>query len=207
VANPMTMDDIIVDAPAIDEVVDPAMWFATPGQVELEIGSGKGGFLLRRAQANPEKRLIGIEWANKYYKYAADRMARWGMTNVRMLRMDASDFVQRNLPANTLTSLFVFHPDPWPKRRHNIRRLIQTPFVDAAFRVLKPGGHWAIQTDHAEYFEQIRDLVTAHRGLCEIPFDDLGLGAEQDSVQTNFEIKYLREGRPIYRLATRKHDG
>ncbi len=198
------MDDIIVNEPAADDRVDPQCWFDSTGPLELEIGCGKGGFLLRRAQQYPDRRLIGIEWANKFYKYAADRMARWGVSNVRMIRMDAEPFVKFNLPDACLTSLFVFHPDPWPKRRHNKRRLIQTPFVDAVVRVLVPGGLWAIQTDHVDYFEQIREVVSACPDLGEIGFDEADFCTENDRIETNFEIKYRREGRAIYRLAVKK---
>ncbi|MDO8632282.1 MAG: hypothetical protein Q7R41_17505, partial [Phycisphaerales bacterium] len=66
------MQDIIIEPPADDEIVDPMTWFDTPGPFELEIGCGKGGFLLSRARANPHLRLLGIEWANKFFKYAAE---------------------------------------------------------------------------------------------------------------------------------------
>lgn len=202
----LTIDDIIVAEPNPDDLVEPQKWFDSPGLLELEIGSGKGGFLLRRAQANPDRRLIGIEWANKFYKYAADRMARWNVRNVRMIRMDAEQFVKRNLPDACLASLFVFHPDPWHKRKHNKRRLIQTPFADHVARVLVPDGIWAIQTDHLDYFEQIREVVPVHPRFEEIPFDETGVYAESEQIETNFEIKYRREGRAIYKLAARKRN-
>ncbi len=200
------MNDIIVDEPAPDDRIDPLKWFDSPGPVELEIGCGKGGFLLRRAQQHPERRLIGIEWANKYHKFAADRMARWGIANVRTIRMDADQFVQRNLPDLSLTSLFVFHPDPWPKKRHRKRRLIQTPFVESVDRVLIAGGLWAIQTDHQDYFEQIQEVVLQSPVFQEIPFDQADVCEDSDRLETNFEVKYRREGRPIYRLAVRKRN-
>lgn len=202
----ITIDDIIVEPPPDGLVVDPRSWFATPGDVELEIGCGKGGFLLRRARRHPEKHLIGIEWANKFFRYAADRMARWKISNVRIMRTDAAQFVKTHLPPACLTALHVYHPDPWPKKRHHKRRLIQPPFVEAAVRALVPGGRWAVQTDHAGYFEQIRQCLLPHKDLREIPFNDPEFGIEDDATNTNFEIKYLRENRTIYRLAVARVD-
>jgi len=199
-----SIEDITVTPPAANERVDPVSYFATPGEVELEIGSGKGGFLLRRARDRPDLRMLGIEWANKYFRYAADRMARWGVSNVRMMRTDAGNFVIYHLIPECLAALHVYHPDPWPKKRHHKRRLFQPEFVAVATAALKHGGRWAIQTDHADYFEWIVDLMSGQEGLEPIAYDDQAFGIVDNRAQTNFEIKYLREGRQVYRLAYRK---
>ena len=200
----ITMDDIIVPAPDEGVVVDPATWFDTPGDVELEIGCGKGGFLLRRAQQHPDKRLIGIEWANKFFKYAADRMARWAVTNVRIMRTDADHFVKTHLPPACLTAMHVYHPDPWPKKRHHKRRLFQPEFVEAAIRVMTPNARLTIQTDHAEYYDHIRKVVLANDAFAELAVDDRESDGDDTAVKTNFAIKYLNEGRTIYNLAVVK---
>lgn len=199
-----TMQDIIVEPPGADEVVDPMTWFDTPGPFELEIGCGKGGFLLSRARANPHLRLLGIEWANKFFKYAADRMARWGLTNVRLMRTDAKFFVMRNLPPACVDVLHLYHPDPWPKKRHHKRRLVQPDFVEAAIRVIAPGGRWLVQSDHADYFEQIERLLGARPELAAIEWTQAEADPEPDWRGTNFEIKYAREGRTIHRAAFRR---
>lgn len=183
--------------------------FARSAPIELEIGCGKAGFLLRRAKERIDRNFLGIEWANEFYKYAVDRMQRWHMTNVRILRTDASHFVRAICPRESLAALHVYHPDPWPKTRHHKRRLFQPPFIDAAVECLVHGGRWAVQTDHAEYFEAIRPLLLNHPQLEQIAFDDAEYGVrtaddESASVATNFEIKYRREGRSIYQLAVRR---
>ena len=172
--------------------------------VEIEIGSGKAGFLLRRARARWERNFLGIEWANEFYRFAVDRMERWKVPNIRVLRTDASHFIRLVCPRESVTALHVYHPDPWPKRRQNKRRLFQPPFVDAAVACLVHGGHWAVQTDHAEYFELIRPLLLGHPELYETPFNDPEFGVEAARVATNFEIKYLREGRRLYQLAVKR---
>jgi tRNA (guanine-N7-)-methyltransferase len=178
--------------------------FGNDRPVELEIGTGKAGFLLRRAQARPERNFLGIEWANEFYRFAVDRMERWHVPNVRLLRTDASHLIRIVCPRESLTALHVYHPDPWPKRRHAKRRLFQKPFVDAAVECLVHRGHWAVQTDHAMYFESIRALLLGHAELYETPFDDPEFGVEAARVATNFEIKYLKEGRRIYQLAVKR---
>ena len=198
------MDDIIVSAPDAGVIVEPATWFDTPGDVELEIGCGKGGFLLHRAQLHPNKRFIGIEWANKFFKYAADRMARWGVTNVRIMRTDAGHFLKTHLPPACLTAIHVYHPDPWPKKRHHKRRLFQPEFVEAAVRVMTPNARLAIQTDHLEYYQHIRDVVLANDVFAEVAFDDQQSDHNDPTIKTNFAIKYLNEGRPIYNFAVVK---
>lgn len=192
--------------------VDPAelegfAWEAVFGNcrpVELEIGTGKAGFLLRRARARPERNFLGIEWAAEYYRFAVDRMERWKVANVRLLRADGGYFIRRVCPRGSLAALHVYHPDPWPKRRHHKRRLFQPSFVEAAVQCLAPGGHWAVQTDHAEYFEVIAGLLRARPELYEVPFDDPEFGVEAARVATNFEIKYLKEGRRLYQLALKR---
>ena len=195
------MDSIIIDPPAEGEIVDPQSWFDSPGPFELEIGCGKGGFLLARARARPDVRLLGIEWANKFFKFAADRMARWGLTNVRVMRTDAKVFVMNHLPPASVNTLHLYHPDPWPKKRHHKRRLVQDDFVLAVARVLVPGGRWLIQTDHAEYFEHIQSVVSRHQQFVPVAWDEVELETGPDFLGTNFEIKYEKEGRSIYRAA------
>ena len=206
----MTSDalpEIAVDPDGLDGL-DWVALFGNSQPVELEIGTGKAGFLLERARANPLHNFLGIEWASQYYRFALDRMRRWKIANVRMLRTDASHFVRTVCPRDSLIALHVYHPDPWPKRRHHKRRLIAVPFVDAAVDCLTVGGRWLVQTDHAEYFEVMRELLLRHAQLSETPFEDAaihtGSGAQSQRVQTNYEIKYLHEGRSIFQLAVRR---
>jgi tRNA (guanine-N7-)-methyltransferase len=197
----LTMEDIVVEPPADGEVVDPTAWFDSPGPFEIEIGCGKGGFLLTRGQANPDVRLLGIELANKYFKHCADRMARRGVTNVRVMRTDAGHFMIHHLPPACVSIVHLYHPDPWPKKRHHKRRLIQPGFVEATIRVLTRGGRWLIQSDHEEYFGLIRGLLDARPELVEVPWEDAGVDPGPDWAGTNFEIKYARAGLTIHRVA------
>jgi tRNA (guanine-N7-)-methyltransferase len=149
-------------------------------------------------------RLLGIEWANKFYRHAADRMARWKLTNVRVMRTEARQFVVRNLPAACVSVLHLYHPDPWPKRKHHKRRLVDAAFVEAVAKTLIPGGRWRIQTDHLEYFEVIVRLVNDQPLLAKSLWEGDGAAFAEEWPGTNFEIKYSREGRAIHRAAFQK---
>ena len=200
----VVIENIIIEPPADGVIVDPMAWFDSPGPFELEIGCGKGGFLLSRARAHPEVRLLGIEWANKYFRFCADRMARWELSNVRVMRNDAKYFVIQHLPPASVSVLHLYHPDPWPKKRHHKRRLVQDDFVEAAVRVLISEGRWLVQSDHDEYFTQIRDLLGCRPELNEVSWDDAEVETDPAWRGTNFEIKYAREGRVIHRAAYRR---
>jgi len=200
------IENITVPPPAVGQMLDFRAIFGNDRPVELEIGCGKGGFLLQQARKNPHRNYFGIEWANKYYKYASDRMVRWGVQNVRLMRADARHLMIHHIPPDSLDALHVYHPDPWPKRRHHKRRLFQPEFVEAAVRALKPGAIWAVQTDHAEYFEIIRSLLLARPELRAIPFEGAVCFDAEQSPRTNYEVKYLREGRRIFRLACTKRN-
>ncbi|NLX14016.1 MAG: tRNA (guanosine(46)-N7)-methyltransferase TrmB [Phycisphaerales bacterium] len=200
----LTLEEVIVSPPAAGEVLDLTALFGCAAPLEIEIGTGKGTFLLNRAKAMPERNFFGLEWANQYYLYAAARVVRWGLSNIRLMRTDARHLVIHQLPPESVRILHIYHPDPWPKKRHHKRRLFQPEFVAAAARILLPGGRLAIQTDHAEYFSWIRRVVAEYQGLVEIPFDCPESGVIAGRVATNFEVKYLREGRPIYQIALMK---
>jgi tRNA (guanine-N7-)-methyltransferase len=120
------------------------------------------------------------------------------------MRTDARHLFVHQMAADRLTALHVYHPDPWPKKRHHKRRLFSEAFVEKAVAALRSGARWAVQTDHAEYFDWIRARVDPRPELVNIPYDDPSFGIIDEEAGTNFEIKYLRAGRPIYRVAYRK---
>ena len=180
--------------------VDLGAIFGNRRPVEMEIGTGKGTFLLARAAARPEVNFLGIEWARAYCRYAADRVRRAGLQNVRLLRTDARHFLKVCLPAGCLWRVHIYFPDPWPKRKHHRRRLIQPAFLNELRRTLRPGGQLLIVTDHLDYFRHIQAVLLAGRGFAMVPFPEMA-DAEGELVGTNFERKYIAQGRLFYKLA------
>jgi len=177
--------------------------FGNDRPLELEIGSGKGTFLLGEAGARPEVNFLGIEYARRYWIFAADRLRRAERGNARVVLAEASTFVRDFIENETLSAIHVYFPDPWPKTRHHRRRLLQPAFVEELASKLKPGARLSIATDHREYFDQIA-LAVKRSPLVEADFAATKAALESELVGSNFERKYRREGRDIYILATEK---
>lgn len=181
--------------------------FGRSAPVEMEVGSGKGTFLLEEAKAFPEKNFFGIEWANKYYKLAVDRMGRWSMANVRLMRTDAATFIAEHIPDESVSVFHLYYPDPWPKKRHNKRRFFCDDNLLQLLRILKADGTVNIATDHADYFEQMTEVAgrAIEKGLVkEIDFIRPAGAKDGELVGTNYERKYIKEGRNTYTLALQK---
>lgn len=131
--------------------VDPRRWFRDPTRpLEIEIGCGKGTFLVGQAPASPGVNFLGIEWAREYYLYAADRVRRHGLANVRMLHGDATVFLKWRCPDAIVSVIHLYFSDPWPKRKHHKNRVVQDEFLAQVWRVLVPGGEVRVVTDHDE---------------------------------------------------------
>ena len=190
----------------IRENEEQARWdrlFRNGRPVEIEIGCGKGRFLINSAMVNPDINYIGIERALRYFRIMKERVIRRELANVRLLRDDAVYFVERFIPEEAVSAYHVYFPDPWPKKRHRKRRLFNPGFLDEVLRTLPRGGTLDFATDYVEYYEEIRALLDAsdHLGrLAEIPERVRELGRDL----TNFETKYTAEGRAIHRGAYAK---
>ena len=182
--------------------------FLRPAPVHIEIGSGKGTFLLNHSRAHPELNFLGIEWANKYYRYSVDRMRRWQMTNVRILRADARDFIGRYVADGAVAVFHVYFPDPWPKKRHQKRRFFTVPNITEVWRCLQTGGELHTVTDHADYYNVIRevllDIPQTAKLFEQIDFFPADTADTGEWVGSNFERKYLRQKRQFYHLALKK---
>lgn len=199
--------DIAIDPKDVEGKLNFNDIFGRKRPLELEIGSGKGTFLLAEAQAFPEKNFLGIEWANKYYKYAVDRLGRWCIPNVRLVRTDAAVFLRDHIPDGSIQRFHLYFPDPWPKKKHHKRRFFCDENLIEILRILEPNGIINIATDHADYFEQMMDVAekAIAQGLVEkVPFIRAAGAREGELVGTNYERKYKTEGRVTNTLALRK---
>ena len=182
--------------------------FGRSGAVHIEIGTGRGTFLLKEARAQPGVNFLGIERARKYYRYSVDRIGRWALSNVRLIRTDAAGFLAGFVPADSVDCFHIYFPDPWPKRRHHKRRFFCPANMEHLLRCLKVGGSIRVVTDHASYFGQIQKVVAGQADKVEKVEFFPTAGAEcGEWVGTNFERKYLKEQRPIFCLAVRKKNG
>ena len=197
--------EISINPEDLNGKIDFVRIFGRNGPVHIEIGSGKGTFLLNQARVHPGNNFLGIEWARKYYRYAVDRIGRWDLKNVRIIRTDAAIFITEFIDDNSVDCFHIYFPDPWPKKRHHKRRFLCPTNLEQLIRCLKNQGKLRIATDHAEYFQQIQNVIAqAGDKLEEIDFLPTAGAETGEWVGTNFERKYIKDNRPIYTLALKK---
>ena len=203
-------------AAPLNEISSPIKWkelFGNTHPVEIEIGFGKGRFLLEAAKEFANVNYIGVERAQKYVEltrqrfdkymqhYAVDRKS--GMfENVRLVWTDANFFLSRYVRDESVNAIHVYFPDPWPKVRQQKRRIFRNQeFLSAISRTLKTDvGRLYVVTDIAEYFNEIQERVATHTDL----MPGLHNIDVYQHIATNFEMKYELEGREIYRAVYEK---
>ncbi len=187
------------------EQLDWRRVFGREGRVEVEIGIGKGRFLLACAAARPEVLHFGIEWSNEYLRLVETRAERGNLDNVRFVRADASDLVRRAIPEESVSTYYIFYPDPWPKKRHHKRRFLQAANVDALAKTLVPSGWLHVATDHDDYWAVIEPLLDTHPAFARQPaFGGPEFPLPVDGALTNFEAKYEVQGRSRHRGSWRR---
>ncbi len=168
------------------------------GHVEVEIGSGKGNFMTDYAERHPDIFIMGSEWDYTWAAFAHERMKKRGVLgNAAMLRGDVFYFLRDAVKDNTVDAFHMYFPDPWPKERHHKNRLLRPDFLAEVARVLKPGKrtfYWG--TDHKEYNEIALETFDAFP-TCKVVVRNTAEPTE--GIETGFERKYKKEGRPIYR--------
>lgn len=185
----------------LDSIVEPlsiTTLFARPAPLEIELGSGDGGFLLRYAPRHPEANFLGIERLLGRIRKLERKAPRLGLTNLRGLRVEAAYLLRYLLPTGSVRACHVYFPDPWPKKRHRPRRLVNAQFPALAARVLEPEGAVFLRTDDADYFAQMQEVFAAHPAFS--PFETPRALAE---VPSDFELEFLARGVPTLRAAYR----
>lgn len=171
--------------------------FPRPAPVEVDLGCGDGTFLVRLAAHFPERNFLGIERLVGRVRSACGKIARAKLSNGRVLLIESSYAMQYLFPPASLAAVHLLFPDPWPKKRHQRRRLVTPDFLAAVQRALVPGGLLHVATDQQDYFAAIRELL---------PATEFRIEEAEGAVFpcTNFEQRFIAVGAPIYRLRLRK---
>ena len=193
--------------------IDWEAFFGNSHPIEIEIGSGKGRFLLEASKRHPAVNYIGIERAQKYVALTQERFEKYmrhfgvdrasgSFSNVRLAWTDANYFLTRYVPAGSVQAYHIYFPDPWPKKRQRKRRIFRNrDFLLALTRTLNSdGGRLYIATDYEEYFQEIQERLADLPVLHPV---EVNLSPDGD-IATNFEMKYVLEGRKIYRAVYKK---
>jgi len=171
---------------------------STPCDFELEIGCGRGMFLLERAEVAPESRILGIEIKRKWAYLVSQRAERLGLSNVRVFGADALDVLAKITEDACLARIFMHFPDPWWKERHAKRRLRGSSLFDPAARLLRPGGEFFVQTDVEDRAAVLLDDLRNH-GAFSVP--DAGYVADNPyGARSNREKRAITDGLPVYRI-------
>jgi tRNA (guanine-N7-)-methyltransferase len=169
-------------------------WLGNANPVILEIGSGKGRFLIATATERPDVNVIGIEKSLHYHRVIRDRILKRSLRNIRLINHDAFLVLREMIPDASISEIHIYFPDPWPRKKEQKRRIIRPEVLEEMRRVLVEGGWGIYVTDHQEYFEAAAPHVEAEfRSERRIPGPD-------DPPRTNYEAKYREEGRPIYEI-------
>jgi tRNA (guanine-N7-)-methyltransferase len=180
----------------IRQPVDLIDFFGCPGPIEVEIGCGKGGFLVEYALRHPEIPMLAIENEAAIAFHAATRIARRPqLPHTRLVLGDAFYLIRDFLPHPCVQAFHMYFPDPWPKKRHHKLRLLKPAFLEVVKQAALPGALFYWGTDHAEYHEEASAFFAAAPWLKMVQAD----APPTEGIQTNFERKYRAMGKPIHR--------
>jgi len=169
--------------------------------IELEIGSGMGRFLVARAKNHPDTHFLGIELERvRIAKTDVDARTA-GIDNINLICMEAMKLLEFCLPAASITAVYLFFPDPWPKARQEKKRIFKSDFINRLHRVLKRKGLLHVATDFAPYFAQMTEVMAADKRFTETE----PLKRTEDEL-TDFELKFLSANKPTSVASWYKND-
>jgi len=189
--------------PAGEAPLDLAALFGRDAPVHVEIGFGNGEALAAMAAAHPGNNYLGIEVHRPGVGSLLRRIEAEALHNVRVACLDAVGLLAR-VPDGALDAVCLFFPDPWPKKRHHKRRLVQPEFVAVLCRKLRPGGVVRMATDWEDYAQQMLSVLAADPGLENLAVDDPFVPRPEARPLTRFERRGQKLGHGVWDLAFRR---
>jgi tRNA (guanine-N7-)-methyltransferase len=181
-----------------ERLLDFRETFGRSAPVVVEVGSGMGETTAAIAQANPGTDYLAIEVHGPGVGALLKKIEALGLANLRVIRHDALEVLEHMIPDGALAGLHLFFPDPWPKKRHHKRRLVQPPFAALIARKLSAGGTFHAATDWPEYATQIDEVFSSNASF------EKALGEERGRPVTKFERRGLGLGHPVRDLLFKK---
>ncbi len=181
-----------------EELLDLDEIFGRRAERVLDIGFGNGDALIFSTQENPEQDFIGIEVHKPGMGHCLLMARASGISNLRLIQHDAVEVLQNQIPNGAIKRINLLFPDPWPKKRHHKRRLLQEPFVNLAGKKLRSGGTFHIATDWSNYAEQIDEVMNASNDFKLEERQEHTGDRPLDRQTTKFEIRGLSKGHRIW---------
>ena len=195
-----------LDGCALPDPLTGKAIFGRQAPLEIEVGSGKGLFLQTAASSNPERDFLGIEIARKYTFATASVLSQSDLKNARIIYGDAQP-IFRQIPDESVHGVHIYFPDPWWKRKHRKRRIVNHAFIMESHRILRPTGLLHFWTDVQEYFDVAIKMIrqeTPFVGPFEVPEKP---AAHDFDYRTHFERRMRRHHEPVYRSLFAKRNG
>ncbi|WP_235034340.1 tRNA (guanosine(46)-N7)-methyltransferase TrmB [Roseiconus lacunae] len=195
-------EETVAEVPA--ELSSPVL-FENDWPLELEIGSGKGLFLATASQATPGHNFVGIEIVHKYAKHTAARLSKADCENAKIISGDAGPILRDRIAPGSLEAVHVYFPDPWWKKRHRKRRVVNETSVKHFLTALRPGGRFHFWTDVLDYFESTVEMIAAVAPEFGVPIPEQKKQSTHDlDYRTHFERRSRQNQIPVYRVRYEK---
>lgn len=196
------------DVDDLPSVVGSASIFGNENPLEIEIGSGKGLFMATASVANPERNFLGIEIISKYAKHAAARLRRSHgehAANAKMVAGNAEPVFESSIPPGSLEAVHVYFPDPWWKKKHRKRRVVNQKSILNYAKSLRVGGRLHFWTDVLDYFEDTIEMIAEMAPHLGVPIPEEEIPSTHDlDFRTHFERRSRKYNIPVYRVRYEK---
>ena len=182
----------------------PPEWWQQEAPIEADLGCARGHFLVAAARQWPERRFLGVEWQLRRVRETLRKLQHHGACNTQVLRGEILETLAHHVPDAALQRVHVLFPDPWPKRRHAPRRLLQPAAWVEFSRILCPGGEVRFLTDDAPYFQQVARTLATLDNWQILTADSAE--AQEGWPLTEFQARFQRLQLPIYGLLARRNE-
>ena len=189
-----------------DKLLDFAAIFGNNNAITLEIGFGNGASLLEQAINNPDHNFLGIEVHTPGVGLIISGAQQAGINNLRVIRHDAIDVLDKQIPENTLDRVQLFFPDPWHKKRHHKRRILKSDFVESIRKHLRIDGHFHMATDWENYAEHMLETMNQHHGFFNTAGKENFVSPQGLRPETKFERRGLKLGHGVWDMVYQRKD-